>query len=212
MAHTKANTVNELKFKKLKQWMMAAVVIAAITVSFSMVFLKFLFDFWVYNNNVQSAQRETQEKLEANLDIYEDLRTSFLTLESAQGTPQSPDAEVILDALPRNYDFPALASSIQKLASSSEVELMSFRGNDEEGSVPEPSYSPEPYEVMFGAEVSGSYEDIQVFVNALDLSIRPFHIESIELQGSDDSLRAVIDIRTYFQPTQNLEYPERTIN
>ena len=211
MASNRAGTVNELKMKKLKQWMLIAVVIAAIVVSFSMVFIKFLFDLWVYNNNVQAAQRTTQETLEFNLEAYEGLFEDFQVLEEAQGTPRSPDADIVFDSLPTNYDYPALASSIQKLASSSGVTLRDFRGVDEEGAVPGPSFSPEPHTIEFGVELSGSYEDIQVFINALDLSIRPFHIELIELRGSEDALRADINIRTYFQPTQNLDYPERTI-
>ncbi len=211
MAKTKASTVNESKINKLKQWMMISVIAAAIVVSFSLVALKFLFDLWVYNNNVQAAQRETQATIETNIEIFDELEEAFISLESAQGTPASPDGEVVLDALPRNYDFPALASSMQKLANSSGVELISFSGIDEEGTVPEPSYNPTPYNIFFGVEIDGSYEDIQVFVNALDLSIRPFHVSELELQGSDDSLRAEVSMITYFQPTQNLDYPERTV-
>lgn len=206
-----APTNNEMKMKKLKQQIFVGVVIAAIVVSLSLVLLKFLFDLWTYNGRVQSAQRETRSTLENNLETYEDLSDWYQILQSADGSIDDPDPEVVLVALPEEYDFPALASSVKKLADRSGVELTGFGGEDEEGNVPGPSPQPDPYEIEISVEVNGDYDDISEFVNVLDSSIRPFEVISMELSGSDESLNADIIMKTYFQPRQNLDYPERRI-
>jgi len=207
----KINSVNEAKIESFKKHIMISVIVAAVAISISLVVMKFLFDLWGYNARVQSAQRESLTTLEENIEIYDNLVPWYQGLTQADGTPADPDPEIVNNALPEQYDFPALASSIEKLADSSGVNLLSLQGVDEEGSAPGPSHQPEPYEIRFSAEVGGSYEDIQVFMSTLDLSIRPFQVKEIELTGSDDDLTADILLVTFFQPEQNLNFPERTV-
>ncbi len=205
------NLTKDTKIDKIKSTMMASVIISVIVISFSLVFLKFLFDLWSYSGRVYSAQREARTVLESNIEAYEQMKPEFDVLNSASGTPASPDSSVVLDALPHIYDFPALAASMKKLADLSGVQLVAFSGVDEEGAVPGPSPTPVPYDVHFRIEVGGSYDDIQAFINSLDTSIRPFEITAIELFGSDNTLRADIRLKTYYQPTKNLNYPQRVV-
>lgn len=205
-------SINAERIRQLKKTVFIAISASAVVISISIVVFVFLAELWGYNSRVQSAQSEALDTLEQNQEIYQDLEQGFSELESAEGTNQDPDDTIVLNALPGIYDFPALASSIQKLADSSDVELTGFAGSDEEATAPEPSYSTEPYEMFFGIEVTGSYEDIQVFVDTLDQSIRPFKVYNMELRGADDALRVDLSLSTHFQPRQNLDYPERTID
>ncbi|MEX0668614.1 MAG: hypothetical protein WD061_02655 [Candidatus Saccharimonadales bacterium] len=205
------NLNKDAKIDKIKSTMIISVIASVIVISFSLVFLKFLFDLWSYSGRVYSAQRDARDTLQTNIDAYEQLKPQFDVLNSASGNPNSPDAGIVLDALPNVYDFPALAASMKKLADNSGVQLVSFGGVDEEGTVPVPSPDPAPYDIYFRVEVGGSYNDIQVFIDSLDLSIRPFEVVSIELFGSDDTLRADIRLKTYYQPTKNLNYPQRVV-
>ncbi|MEX0934554.1 MAG: hypothetical protein WDZ42_02015 [Candidatus Saccharimonadales bacterium] len=205
------NINKDAKIDKIKSTMLISVIVSVIVISFSLVFLKFLFDLWSYSGRVYSAQKDARDTLQTNIDAYEQLKPQFDILSSASGNPNSPDAGVVLDALPNVYDFPALAASMKKIADNSGVQLVSFSGVDEEGTVPGPSPNPVPYDIHFRIEVGGSYNDIQVFIDSLDLSIRPFEIVNIELFGSDDTLRADIRLKTYYQPTKNLNYPQRVV-
>jgi len=108
--------------------------------------------------------------------------------------------------LPSKYDFPALATSLEKLISTQGLTIMSINGTDEEltQAVNQTSADPQPVTMPFQIQVAGSYESIRALVADLERSVRPFQVNKVELSGNEGSMTASIDAQTYYQPEKSL--------
>lgn len=193
-----------------------AVAIASVVVSMSLVLLNILWGTAKYNSRVQGQQEETRKVLQSNVEAAPELEKSFRNLEIGDNllTGQPDDkknSEVILDALPSKFDFPALATSIDALAARSSVELDTFSGVDLGSGATQSSASPEPEVIPFNVEVKGSYASITKFLKGLEDSIRPISVVSIKLSGTDSNLTASIKAETNYQPAFDLTIQKEVV-
>lgn len=203
-------STKHLQIQKASSTVFLAVAMAAVVVSFCLVFMNILWGTWQFNSRVHTAQEGVRDTLENNLKIAPDLEQSFSNLEiSAAIIPdQGPDksnSEIILDALPSKFDYPALVSSIDNLAKETSVKLISFSGNDVGEDAQESSNNPSPVEIPFIMNVEGEYDAVKKFLRGIETSIRPFEVLSLNMQGSDQNLRVTVDAVTYYQPAFSLE-------
>jgi Tfp pilus assembly protein PilO len=142
------------------------------------------------------------------VEAYEQFDSSS---ESVIGTADN-NSNIILDALPSKYDFPALTASIEALVSDSGLALKSITGVDEETQATNDSINPQPIEIPLSISVSGSPANIQALVDALELSIRPFKITSITLRVVSTAMDAKISVITYYQPEKLLDVGQYVVN
>ncbi len=152
------------------------------------------------------CQDQRSRKPEENVNIANQLNSSYQTLEA--GTVVN--SRVVLNALPNKYDFPAIATSIEKIASDGGYKLVRFSGEDSVDAVTD-SKNPEPVEVPFTVEIEGSYDTVKKFANDLQRSIRPFVVTGLDITGSQKNVRAVFSVSTYYQPAKNLTFEEKDI-
>lgn len=186
-----------------------AVILSSVVVSAGLVSLKFLNDLRNYQSRVIAAQEETRDQLIANIESANEISEAFVEFDAGEIS-----AEEVLSALPSKYDYPALATSIDKLAGFSDATLESFAGEDEEAEISssvQVSAQPEPYEIQLSMSVTGSYKDIQNYLKVLERSIRPMKINDLSLSGSDSNMEADLSVSTYYQPKDQLEFSKRTI-
>ncbi len=181
-------------------------IIAAMVVAFALVTLNFMWSLSGHHNRVIAEKSKASKILSENVENIEDLQASFNILEAGD-----VKSTTVLDALPSKYDYPALATTIESLISSSGLTMKSFSGDDKENEAIQESTKPEPVPIEFSLSVSGSYADIQKFIDNMDRTIRPMKIVRIELQGSDNSMDANMKVVTYYQPSTSLEVETRTI-
>lgn len=194
--------------KKASSNMFVAIIIASVLVSFSVVSIKFLLDLRSFNSSVQSEQSKVIDTLNTNITNYEQLKEDYGAFEegsdilSDQG--DRTNSTTVFDALPSKYDYPAIVTAIENVARLSGVELTGVAGDDniEGATLSDPN--PQPIEISFSLSLNGSYQSIQRFFTRLEQTIRPYSVRSVQLSGSDSSLRANVSITTYYQPSIDL--------
>lgn len=197
--------------------------IAAFVVMFVLVSGKSLVSQAAYNNRVIGEKKQTLKTLNDNLDARDDLVSSY---KAFVNTPQniiggSPtgesdrdgdSAKIVLDALPSKYDFPALTSSIEKLAGAQSVAIESMNGIDDEvAQLDQSSATPQPVPMMFDVSVKGGYPQIQALVDSFERSIRPMQVQMLTVSGSDGELTTSITAQTFYQPEKKLELRKKVV-
>lgn len=192
--------------------------IATFVVIFSLVASRTLLSQRGYQNRITKAKQTALDQLRTDIQASNTLVASYKAFVGTNqniigGNPQGSgaqdgdNAKIVLDALPSQYDFPALVTSLQKILTAQSVKVDSISGTDEQltqqSSVD--SAVPVPVPMPFQFTVNGSYPAIQSLVNALESSIRPFQIQSVQLAGAQNDLTLTVVAQTFYQPGKSLK-------
>lgn len=190
---------------------------AVFAVIFSLVAAKTLWSQAIYQGKVISAKTEAKKQLQADVKIANTLHDSYSAFVGASSniiggtsvgvTSQDGDnAKIILDALPSKYDFPALTTNLEALVQDQQIELTSITGTDDEiaQSGNASSSDPQPVEIPFQLSVGGDYAKTQTLIGALERSIRPIAVRSLDISVTQDKISTTISAVTYYQPAKSL--------
>lgn len=195
---------------------------AAVAVSLAAVALQFLFTQWSYNNRVVGAKYKAASTLGRNIESSKELKDNVnelvgnQALASIRQEGSTNNLQVPLDALPSTPDLTALATSVQQaIVPRSGVTLETLApdvqtGLEDEGAEV-PTSSDEPIEQRFTVIVTGNYDAIRRFVGDLERSIRPMKVETLGVGGSQQSLRATMQIVTYYQPAKTIDIKKEAV-
>jgi hypothetical protein len=223
MARTISFTKRAL-ITKANSTMVVAAAAAAFVFIFSLVASKALLSQANYQNRIISAKKTAVTQLKADLNARDTLVDSYKTFVSTSqnvlggnpngtGDKDGNNAKLVLDALPGQYDFPALATTLEKLTSGQGLQIVGISGTDQEltqhGN--QSSSNPVPVAMPFQVQVNGPYQSIQDLVGVFDASIRPFQIQTIELSGSEGNMTATISAQTFFQPAKSLKIATKDV-
>jgi hypothetical protein len=198
--------------------------IAAFVVVFSIVASTSLIGQLSYQNRVIGKKRQADNQLESNLKARDSLVTSYKSFVSTPqniiggnpggtGPKDGSNAKIVLDALPSKYDFPALASSLEKVMGDQGVAIKSLTGTDDSvaqagnASSAEPAAVPVPFEIS----IEGPANNVRNALTALELSIRPFQVQKIEITGDQQKLDLTISAQTFYQPETALTITQETV-
>ncbi len=211
---TKRNLIDEADKR-----MLSFAGVAAFVVIFSLVASKSLISQLGYQNRLASAQQTALNQLKADLSAENSLVNSYHTFvgssiniiggSTSSGGPNSGDnGQIVLDALPSKYDFPAMITSVNNLLTASGVSVTSISGTDEQLSQQsdQTSSNPTPVPMVFQFTVTGSYQNIQTLFNTLQNSIRPFQFQSVQIQATTNGtthqtqLTLTATAQTFYQP------------
>lgn len=193
--------------------------IAAFLVVFSLISAKSFVSQIQYQNKVISAKKDTYKTLEANkqardsiVKAYNSFSGTSTNIIGGSTTDEIQDnggdnARLILDALPSKYDFPALTTSLEKLAAKQNVKIQKLSGVDDEvaQSSQQKSASPSAIPIPFNVTVAGDYTQLKIFVEQLEKSIRPIQLQKFSVAVSEGNLEMTIDAQTFYQPEKILE-------
>lgn len=127
---------------KANSTIVATTSVAAFVVVFSLVASKTLVSQANYQNRIIGAKKTAVTQLKSNLNARDSLVSSY---KAFVGTPQNvlggnptgsgeqdgDNAKLVLDALPSQYDFPALATTLEKILSGQSLQILSITGTDE---------------------------------------------------------------------------------
>lgn len=209
---------------KANSRMVIATSVAVFLVVFCSVSAKALISQASYQNRVIAAKKTALSTLKNDLSARDALVASYKSFvgtsqnviggnPSGTGDKDGDNAKIVLDALPSQYDFPALATSLEKLVSSQGLTIDGITGNDDEVTQSSQSISdnPTPVPMSFELNVSGSYDSIKNFVNVLERSIRPIQVQRVDLSGSDGVMKATIEAQTYYQPQKSLNIKSEVV-
>ncbi len=217
-------SIKRLQIDKSQSTMLITTAIAAFVLIFALVGGKALVSQITYQNRVIGTKKEAVKQLRANVQATTNLVNSYKAFVSTsqnaiggnpQGTGQQDgdNAKIILDALPSKYDFPALASSLEKLMAGQNLTINSISGSDDEVAQVDNASSPSPEAVAMPFQVSanGSYQSSQGLIEVLDKSIRPFQIQKLQISGSENNMTVKIEAQTYYQPAKNFNITKKVV-
>jgi hypothetical protein len=170
-----------------------------------------------YQNRVISAKKKALTQLQQDISSTKELVSRYQAFvtgpinvlggnPAGAGGQDGDNAKIILDALPSKYDFPALVTSLEKIFKDQGVQIESIGGTDDQIAQADSSSStPQPVPVPFQFSVSGNYDEIKKVVTALERSIRPMQIQTMQLTGNEKKMTLTVSAQTYYQPEKNLK-------
>jgi Tfp pilus assembly protein PilO len=222
--HGGRGSIKRVQIDKSQSTMLIVAGVAAFVLAFTLVGGKALIGQITYQNKVISAKKATVQQLRSNVQAVSSLETSYKAFTSTSqniigGNPQGNDqrdgdnAKIVLDALPSKYDFPALVSSVEKLANDQKLGIESISGSDDEVTQTENASSPDPkpVDMPFQVTVNGSYPATKSLLDAFNRSIRPFQLTKLQLSGGQASMTAKIEAKTFYQPAKNFNITKKVV-
>jgi len=214
----KKNT-KRVQIDKSKARLFAVVVVASFISVGALVVSKGIFSEASYLNRVAGEKEKAVKQLKANKSAVSSLTESYKTFATQDpnllggkivGVEErdGDNGRLILDALPSSYDFPALATSLEKLLAG--YKINSINGNDDVATQAEVQ-GPEAIEMPFLLNVTTDYTGLQTLISSFDRSIRPIQITSIQLTGTNATLQANISAKTFYQPAHGLQIEKKDV-
>lgn len=198
--------------------------VAAFVAVFCLIASKTLISQAGYQNRIISAKKTAVTQLKTNISARDSLVTSYSAFvdtpqnvlggnPNGAGAQDGDNAKLVLDALPSKYDFPALATSLEKIITSQNLQILGITGTDNEATQQSTTATgdPQPVAMPFQVQVSGSYDQIKGLVQVFGGSIRPFQIQTVELSGSQSNMTATITAQTYYQPEKTFKISSEVI-
>jgi len=198
--------------------------VAAFVVAFSLIAGKALISQAAYQNRVISAEKKTLAQVKSNIVVAGNLQHTYQAFTSTAqnvidgssdgtGPQDGNNADIILDALPSSYDFPALTNSLEAILTSTGVQINSISGTDDEvaQSTNTSSTAPQPVAMPFQISVGGDYDAIQKLIGKFEHSIRPFQIQTLQISGDQNQLTMTVSAQTFYQPAKSLNITSEVI-
>ncbi|MFZ1484007.1 MAG: hypothetical protein WAS36_03265 [Candidatus Saccharimonadales bacterium] len=197
--------------------------IAAFVSVFSLVATKTLVSQIAYQNRVISDKRAAVKQLTINNENMDKLKVSYNAftgstsnvldgISTGIGPKDGDNAKIVLDALPNVYDFPATVASVQVLAASNGT-LSGISGTDNE--VQEASNrlsaTPNAVQIPFDMTSKGNYQQLVGLISALQRSIRPIEVQTLDVTGESGELNINIKAATYYQPGKSLAIKTKVV-
>jgi len=224
MAKPEAST-KRLAISKANAQMVAAVGAASFVTVFCLIASKAVWSQTRYQARVTSASETAKQQLNNNINAFGSLVKSYDKFDSATtniiggsatgtGNNTGDNATIILHALPDKYDFPAVASSLEKILQAGNFDITSITGTDNQLSEQSNNSSPNPQPVPmpFSFSVNNSnYTAVQQLITTLQASIRPIQIDTIELSGGTNDMTMTVTAHTYYQPAKTLSITKKVI-
>lgn len=195
------------RINKANTTVFIAVAVASVVVVFCLVSIRFLWIQLQYNTRVINEKTISRDRLTANVSSLRNLAQQLPELEKNPLANES----AILHALPPQYDYAGLVSSVNFLARESNVTLVGGIGDDQSTTTESSSSSPQPVEISTNITVKGRPANIKKFLETLERSTRIFKISSLDVTGSNNELTATITAATFYQPAVNLDVPTEEI-
>ncbi len=211
-------STKRLAISRANTQMVVIAAVATFITIFCLFAAKALLSQYGYQSRVTKAESTANDQLKKNISTYAELLNSYQAFNAqptnviggsstGSGNNAGTNATIVLDALPSSYDFPALASSLEKILVGNNFSVTSITGTDDqltEGSNSS-SPNPQPVSMPFSFTVSNAtYASVEQLMVTLEESIRPIQVDSITLSGAANNMSLTVNAHTFYQPAKNL--------
>lgn len=239
-------SVKRLQIDKANTQIVVAVGIAAFALTFSLIAARSLIMKQSYQNKVVSERKKALTQLDENIAAVDELKIKYADFvnrqenvikgnSSGNGERDGDNARIVLDALPSKYDFPALASSLEKILVDRNYGILGIGGEDDEAaqnptgeddddddSSSSSSSSDDDdeesdsvgnsVEMPFQLGASGEYRKMIDLLQVFGYSIRPMKILTVTMNAEEGSnVNLVITGTSYYQPERTLNITEEVV-
>lgn len=212
-----------LQISKANLYIVTVVSIACFISIFALTASKTLLGQRSYQAKVISQKVDAKKQLQANLEARDKLVSQYKLfvgsstnaiggVTDGNSDRDGDNAKIILDALPSKYDYPALATSLEKILSTSGLNITDISGTDDEiNQNASSSNTPTPIDMPFTISFEGQPQNSKDFLGVLQRSIRPIKIQQITITGNDAKISTNIVAKTYYQPEKNLSIKSEVV-
>lgn len=218
-------TTKRVQIDKANVAVVTVVSITAFVTIFSLVAVHSLAQRYSYQSKVVTAREKAKDQLKQNITAADTLTSSYEQFVSSQeniigggstgtGETDGDNARIVLDALPSKYDFPALATSLEKVAKNQGVLIENIQGIDDEvnQNLSKDQVSPAPVELPFTLGVKGDYGSVVSLIETFERSIRPFVMNETTISATDGGgLRLTVKAKTFYQPEKSLQLKSEVV-
>lgn len=202
---------------KANAQMVIIVAVASVVSVFSLVATKAVIGQNQYQARLTKAKETANKDLNKDIKAFNQLNSSYATFDNQpiniiSGSRTGPadndgdNAKIILDALPKKYDFPALATSLQKLLTDRGFQITGLTGTDDQiaqqTNLLSPTPQPVPMPFTFAVD-NANYIKMGDLLKNLEQSIRPIQIDTLNVIGGGDNLTVSTTAHTYYQPARS---------
>lgn len=219
-------SVKHLLINKANNIMFGVVAVSSLIVMFSLLSAKALLSQSNFQHKVLKAKNTSISQLKSNITAANTLKNQYNAFESenpniiggqggtnptGNGPSDGDNARIVLNALPSQYDFPALTSSLEKIVKNDNIGVQGIGGTDYSGqptgdtSTAPSSQTSQAQPIPFTLSVQASYNSSFTLIKDLERSIRPFDITNLSLQGNPSAMTVNIQANTYYQPGVSLQ-------
>jgi Tfp pilus assembly protein PilO len=217
-------SLKKLQIDQATRNMIIAASVASFITIFCVIAGHSLLTLLSYQNKVITARQKALNQLNVDVTATKQLTSSYNNFNNSSpnllGSPitgnngnNGNNAKIILDSLPSQYDFPALATSLQALLSNRGVTVVGIGGTDSSagssGSQSTSSSGPVAIPVTF--TVSGPYQNVQNLISATQSSIRPIQIQTLSLSGDQNNITLSATAQTFYQPAVKFNISSETV-
>jgi hypothetical protein len=225
MSNAVENLSKRVAINNANARMVIVVAVAAFVTIFCLIASKTVFSQTKYQAKVTSVKQTAYSQLQKNITAFSSLSSTYNDFVSkptniiggsstGTGSNDGDNSKIILDALPQTYDFPALASSLEKILTGGGFQIASITGTDDQLNQQSnvSSASPQPVPMPFSFSVDhANYSSISQLVTQLNASIRPIQIDSLSLTGGASDMTVTVNAHTYYQPALNLTISKKVV-
>ena len=203
--------------------MMTTIAITSVIVVFSFFAGKALIGQYSYQNKVIGQKKDTLKQVKQNSKNADQLVASYKAFATepinilggdpnGSGPKDGDNPRIVLDALPSQYDFPGLISSLEKLLVGGGYRIDSIGGTEQPDLETEATgTNPTVVEIPFPIAIAANYGDVQRLVSMLESSIRPIYINTMTLSGTDADMRLTLDAKTFYQPEKKFDVTSEVV-
>lgn len=220
----KRASIKHQDIEKINTRMVVAVAVASFVIIFSIIASRVLLNELFYQNRVADAKQVALQQLKSDVAAANKIINSYKTFVSqptnliggnstANGQNDGDNAQIVLDSLPSQYDFPALITSLNKIIASSGVTLSSLGGTDTSLEQTQSALSSKtsPIPIAFQFSVVGTSQSIQSLISEFQHSIRPFQFLTMDVSAQEQELSLNVTAQTYYQPGIEFQIGKETV-
>jgi hypothetical protein len=219
-------STKRMQIDKANTSVFIALALAAAILVFSLIASNALYKQSQYQSRVITARKTASKQLKENVtnlssleQAYKDFTINgFSNIIGGSATGSGPkdgdNARLILDALPSRYDFPALATSLEKILKQGSYTIDTISGTDDQATQEQQQTSPAPQtiDMPFKIAALSDYAKSRELVRVFETSIRPFSMASLEIAAVDSTkVKTTLEGKTYYQPGKNLQVTTKVI-
>lgn len=197
---------------------------ASVIVTICGVFIQFLVQQLIFNQQVIAAKTEAQSIVIKNKSTATELKKTVDALVAdsnlakvktnvSDGSTAS-NLQVILDALPTSNDGATFANSLASVIlprSGVSIDSIDVDGDSGTSTATVTTTSSGTQTLGFSISVTGTYDQIQQTLANLVKVIRPINVTKLTLQGDGSSLTGVITGITYSIPASSVNLESKTL-
>jgi hypothetical protein len=222
MARSMIST-KHLQISKANTVITATVAVASFLTVASLVAARSMLQTRSYQAKVINEKELAVKTLKENISAVDTLEIAYKEFvgrptniiggnSTGTGERDGDNAQLVLDALPSKYDFPALTTSIEKVLTQNNFKIIEISGVDDEvAQGAKDATLPEIVEMPFSFTISGGYDAMHDLIKALERSIRPIQIKTLEFKADSGGLQLSVEAKSFYQSAKEFNVTTKAV-